>query len=101
MNSDNRPIVAVVGRPNVGKSSILNRLLDYDKAIVTNIPGTTRDLVEGSILIDGVTFNLIDTAGIRETDDIVEKHGVTNSLEQIEEANLVILVLNNNDRLFL
>ena len=90
---------AIIGRPNVGKSSILNRLLDYDKAIVTNIPGTTRDLVEGSILIDGVTFNLIDTAGIRETDDIVEKHGVNKSLEQIEEANLVILVLNNNEEI--
>ena len=77
---------AIIGRPNVGKSSILNALLDYDKAIVTNIPGTTRDLVEGSIVIDGVTFNLIDTAGIRETEDIVE-------------ANLVILVLNNNEKL--
>ena len=81
---------AIIGRPNVGKSSILNSLLDYDKAIVTNIPGTTRDLVEGSVLIDGVTFNLIDTAGIRETEDIVEKYG-------IEEADLVILVLNNNE----
>ena len=90
---------AIIGRPNVGKSSILNRLLDYDKAIVTNIPGTTRDLVEGSILIDGVTFNLIDTAGIRDTDDIVEKHGVNKSLEQIAAANLVILVLNNNEEI--
>lgn len=90
---------AIIGKPNVGKSSILNRLLDYDKAIVTNIPGTTRDLVEGSILIDGVTFNLIDTAGIRDTDDIVEKHGVNKSLEQIAEANLVILVLNNNEKI--
>ena len=88
---------AIIGRPNVGKSSILNSLLDYDKAIVTNIPGTTRDLVEGSVLIDGVTFNLIDTAGIRETEDIVEKYGVDKSLKQIEEANLVILVLNNNE----
>ncbi len=88
---------AIIGRPNVGKSSILNSLLDYDKAIVTNIPGTTRDLVEGSILIDGVTFNLIDTAGIRETEDIVEKYGVDKSLKQIEEADLVILVLNNNE----
>lgn len=88
---------AIIGRPNVGKSSILNSLLDYDKAIVTNIPGTTRDLVEGSILIDGVKFNLIDTAGIRETEDIVEKYGVDKSLKQIEEADLVILVLNNNE----
>lgn len=90
---------AIIGRPNVGKSSILNSLLEYDKAIVTNIPGTTRDLVEGSILIDGVTFNLIDTAGIRETDDIVEKYGVNKSLEQINKADLVILVLNNNEKL--
>ena len=88
---------AIIGRPNVGKSSILNSLLDYDKAIVTNIPGTTRDLVEGSVLIDGVTFNLIDTAGIRETEDIVEKYGVDKSLKQIEEADLVMLVLNNNE----
>ena len=88
---------AIIGRPNVGKSSILNSLLDDDKAIVTNIPGTTRDLVEGSVLIDGVTFNLIDTAGIRETEDIVEKYGVDKSLKQIEEADLVILVLNNNE----
>ena len=88
---------AIIGRPNVGKSSILNSLLDYDKAIVTNIPGTTRDLVEGSVLIDGVTFNLIDTAGITETEDIVEKYGVDKSLKQIEEADLVILVLNNNE----
>lgn len=88
---------AIIGRPNVGKSSILNSLLDYDKAIVTNIPGTTRDLVEGSVLIDGVKFNLIDTAGIRETEDIVEKYGVDKSLKQIEEADLVILVLNNNE----
>ena len=90
---------AIIGRPNVGKSSILNSLLEYDTAIVTNIPGTTRDLVEGSILIDGVTFNLIDTAGIRETDDIVEKYGVNKSLEQINKADLVILVLNNNEKL--
>lgn len=90
---------AIIGRPNVGKSSILNSLLEYDKAIVTNIPGTTRDLVEGSILIDGVTFNLIDTAGIRETDDIVEKYGVNKSLEQINKVDLVILVLNNNEKL--
>lgn len=90
---------AIIGRPNVGKSSILNSLLDYEKAIVTNIPGTTRDLVEGSILIDGVKFNLIDTAGIRETEDIVEKYGVDKSLKQIEEADLVILVLNNNEEL--
>ena len=90
---------AIIGRPNVGKSSILNSLLEYDKAIVTNIPGTTRDLVEGSILIDGVTFNLIDTAGIRETDDIIEKYGVNKSLEQINKADLVILVLNNNEKL--
>ena len=66
----------IIGRPNVGKSSLLNALLREDKAIVTNIAGTTRDIVEGSISIDGVVLNMIDTAGIRETDDIIESMGV-------------------------
>ena len=65
----------IIGRPNVGKSSLLNALLREDKAIVTNIAGTTRDIVEGSISIDGVVLNMIDTAGIRETDDIIESMG--------------------------
>ena len=91
--------VAIVGRPNVGKSSILNRLLKEEKAIVTDIAGTTRDIVEGSCVIDGIQLNFIDTAGIRETTDVVEKIGVDRSLEAINVANLVILVLNNNEEL--
>ena len=89
----------IVGRPNVGKSSILNKLLDYDKAIVTDIPGTTRDIVEGTISFNGILLNIIDTAGIRETDDIVEKIGVNKSLSKIDEADLVLVILNNNDKL--
>ena len=89
----------IIGKPNVGKSSILNRLLDEEKAIVTDIEGTTRDTVEGSITINGVSLNIIDTAGIRETEDVVEKIGVEKSLSLIPEADLVILVLNNNEEL--
>ncbi len=89
----------IVGRPNVGKSSILNRLLDYNKAIVTDVAGTTRDIVEGEINLDGILLKLVDTAGIRETNDIVEKIGVNRSLEEIDRADLIILVLNNNEEL--
>ena len=89
----------IVGKPNVGKSSILNRLLDEEKAIVTDIEGTTRDIVEGSITINGVSLNLIDTAGIRDTNDIVEKIGVEKSISLIKDADLVIIVLNNNEEL--
>ena len=89
----------IVGRPNVGKSSLLNKLLDYEKAIVTNIPGTTRDIVEGNITIDGVSLNIIDTAGIRDTDDVVEQIGVKKSLDSINAADLVLVVLNNNEEL--
>ena len=91
--------VVIVGRPNVGKSSILNKLLDSEKAIVTDIPGTTRDIVEGSITLNGIPLNIIDTAGIRETDDVVEKIGVNKSLEKIDEADLVLVILNNNESL--
>ncbi len=90
---------AIIGRPNVGKSSLLNRLLEENKAIVTNIPGTTRDVVEGNILILGIKLNLIDTAGIRDTSDEVEKIGVTKSLKLLEEASLILLLLNNNEPL--
>lgn len=90
---------AIIGRPNVGKSSLLNRLLQEEKAIVTNIPGTTRDIVEGEVLIDGIKLNIIDTAGIRETNDVVEQIGVRKSLDILDNANLVLLLLNNNEEL--
>ena len=89
----------IVGRPNVGKSSILNKLLNDDKAIVTDIPGTTRDIVEGSISFNGILLNIIDTAGIRNTDDVVEKIGVEKSLAKIDEADLILVILNNNEEL--
>ena len=91
--------VAIIGRPNVGKSSLLNTLLEEDKAIVTDISGTTRDIVEGSIFYKGIELNFIDTAGIRETEDIVEKIGVEKSKEMIEKADITILVLNANEEL--
>ena len=91
--------VAIVGKPNVGKSSILNHLLDQNKAIVTDIAGTTRDIVEGSITLNGIKINLIDTAGIRDTEDIVEKIGVDKSKEILSQADLAIYVLNNNEEI--
>ena len=91
--------IAIIGRPNVGKSSLLNALLEEDKAIVTDISGTTRDIVEGSIFYKGIEFNFIDTAGIRETKDIVEKIGVEKSKEMIEKADITILVLNAHEEL--
>ena len=87
----------IIGSPNVGKSSILNRLLNEEKAIVTDIAGTTRDIVEGNVQIDGIVLNMIDTAGIRETDDVVESIGVKKSLNLINEADLILYVLNNNE----
>ena len=91
--------IAIIGKPNVGKSSILNYLLDEDKAIVTNIPGTTRDIVEGTITLNGVALNFIDTAGIRETDDVVEKIGVDKSKSVAKNADIIIYVLNNNEEI--
>lgn len=89
--------VALIGKPNVGKSSLLNTLLEEEKAIVTNIAGTTRDIVEGQINISGVVFNLIDTAGIRNTDNVIEQIGVEKSKKVIKDCNLILLIFNNND----
>lgn len=91
--------VAIIGRPNVGKSSLLNSLLEEEKAIVTSIPGTTRDIVEGKIILDGIILNIIDTAGIRKSDDIVEQIGVEKSLKMIDSSDLVLFMLNNNEKL--
>ena len=91
----------IIGRPNVGKSSILNKFLDEEKAIVTDIAGTTRDIVEGQVMLDNIVLNIIDTAGIRETEDKVEKIGVEKSLSLIDKADLIIVVLNSNEKLTL
>ena len=88
--------VAIIGKPNVGKSSLLNALLEEDKAIVTNIAGTTRDTVEGDMTIKGIALKLIDTAGIRETDDLVEKIGVDKAKAVMKKADIVILVFDNS-----
>ena len=90
---------SIVGRPNVGKSSLLNALLEEEKAIVTDIAGTTRDIVEGQININGIVLNMIDTAGIRTTEDIIESIGVEKSKQMIKESDLVLFVLNNNEEL--
>ena len=86
----------IIGKPNVGKSSLLNALLNEDKAIVTDIAGTTRDIVEGTIRLDNIILNMIDTAGIRDTDDIVENIGVHKSKELIHKADLVLLVIDGS-----
>ena len=91
----------IIGRPNVGKSSILNKFLDEEKAIVTDIAGTTRDIVEGQVMLDNIVLNIIDTAGIRQTEDKVEKIGVEKSLSLIDKADLIIVVLNSNEKLTL
>lgn len=90
---------AIIGKPNVGKSSLLNAMLKEDKAIVTNIAGTTRDIVEGSVTVDGILLNMIDTAGIRDTDNIVESIGVEKSKEMIKKADLVLLVIDGSKEL--
>ncbi len=90
---------AIIGRPNVGKSSILNALLKEDKAIVTEIHGTTRDVVEGEMNIGGVVLKLFDTAGIRDSDDLIERIGIEKTERIIEEAELILYVLNNNEPL--
>jgi tRNA modification GTPase len=89
----------IIGRPNVGKSSLLNSLVHENKAIVTDIPGTTRDVIEEYVNVRGVPLRLLDTAGIRETEDIVERIGVERSRKVLKEADLILLVLNYNDEL--
>ena len=91
--------VAIVGRPNVGKSSLLNLLLDENKAIVTDIEGTTRDIVEGSVELEGMLLNFIDTAGIRNTSDVIEQIGVNKSIDMINNADLVLMLLNSNEKI--
>ena len=89
--------IAIVGKPNVGKSSILNGLLGEQKAIVTDIKGTTRDIVEGSILIKGIEVNLFDTAGIRETKELVESIGIERSIKKIDESDLILFVVDSSN----
>lgn len=101
-NADNGKIIregikiAIIGKPNVGKSSLLNILAKQPKAIVTNIPGTTRDIVEEYININGIPVNLIDTAGIRDTQDTVEKIGINKSKEALNSADLILLLFDNS-----
>lgn len=85
--------LSIVGRPNAGKSSLLNQLLNFERAIVTDIPGTTRDAIEETLDINGIPVTLVDTAGIRDTDDVVEKIGIQRSTRAIEESDLVLLVV--------
>ena len=92
-------MTSIIGKPNVGKSSLLNQLLEEEKAIVTDIEGTTRDTVEGTLIVNGIIFNIIDTAGIRQTEDVVEKLGVQKSLDLINKSELILMVLNNNEEL--
>ena len=89
--------IAIVGKPNVGKSSILNALLNEEKAIVTDIKGTTRDIVEGKINLNGIIINLFDTAGIRESDDKVESIGIEKSVQALKNADIVIAVFDSSD----
>jgi|SRR5690625_1435165 len=89
----------IIGRPNVGKSSLMNALVQENKAIVTEVPGTTRDIIEEYVNVRGVPLQLIDTAGIRETEDVVERIGVERSQQVLTEADLILFVLNNNEPL--
>ena len=89
--------VAILGKPNVGKSSLLNKLAKYEKAIVTDIPGTTRDIVEETINLGNIVLNISDTAGIRDTEDIIEKIGVEKSIKILEEMDLVLYLINGQE----
>ena len=89
--------VAIAGKPNAGKSSLLNTLLNEDKAIVSNIPGTTRDSIEDSLIIDGIKFRFTDTAGLRKTDDIIESKGIEKTKEKISQAKILIYLFDIND----
>ena len=88
--------VAIIGPTNVGKSTLLNRLLHEEKAIVSDVHGTTRDVIEDTTIIDGITFRFIDTAGIRKTDDVVENIGIERTFQKMDEAKIVILVTDLN-----
>ncbi|MFT7898727.1 tRNA uridine-5-carboxymethylaminomethyl(34) synthesis GTPase MnmE [Tenacibaculum ascidiaceicola] len=88
--------VAIIGEPNVGKSTLLNALLNEEKAIVSDIAGTTRDAIEDELIIDGVVFRFIDTAGIRETEDVVENIGIKKAYEKAENAQLIIFLIDSN-----
>jgi len=92
--------VAIAGKPNAGKSSLLNTLLNEDKAIVSDIPGTTRDSIEDSLVIDGVNFRFTDTAGLRETEDIIESKGIEKTKEKINNARILIYLFDSNDTTF-
>ena len=89
--------VAIAGKPNAGKSSLLNTLLNEDKAIVSDIPGTTRDSIEDSLVIDGINFRFTDTAGLRETKDIIESKGIEKTKEKINNARILIYLFDSND----
>ena len=91
--------IAIVGKPNVGKSSLLNALLNEEKAIVTDIKGTTRDIVEGKIFLEGIELNIYDTAGIRETNDLIEQIGVEKSYKTINTADLILFILDSSKEL--
>ncbi|MDG1974458.1 MAG: tRNA uridine-5-carboxymethylaminomethyl(34) synthesis GTPase MnmE [Flavobacteriaceae bacterium] len=89
--------VAIAGKPNAGKSSLLNTLLNEDKAIVSDIPGTTRDSIEDSLIINGINFRFIDTAGLRETNDVIESKGIEKTKEKIKKANILLYLFDIND----
>ena len=90
--------VVIAGKPNVGKSTIMNLISGYEKSITTQIPGTTRDIIEENVLLDDIMINLFDTAGLRETADIVEQHGVSLAYKKLNQADIVLLVFDNSAR---